>query len=53
MYTINGVYLQYVLCILVVIAGVVTYLGVISTSLIVNYLSRADMQPHLYRLGRS
>ena len=46
-------YLHYVLHdILAVIAGVVTYLDLIGAYLTVEYLSRADMQPYIYRLGR-
>lgn len=39
--------------ILAVIAGVVTYPNLIGTYLTHEYLSRADMQPYIHRLGRS
>lgn len=50
-----GIYLQYLLYtyILVVIAGVVKSELDMYLSLIVEYLSRADMQPYIHRPGRS
>lgn len=49
------IYLQYLLYtyILVVIAGVVKSELDMYLSLIVEYLSRADMQPYIHRPGRS